>query len=199
MTWNELNRSLLLSLDASSLGYLSLGSLICLLFTAKVKILKVISRVSYYFSMSPGRFCEPKQQCWPERPLKTNLNSLWLRTFIYPADTGPIAPGCLIEPRSVFQTSSTYKQGRLWQSRSRWSMSRCVCVCLWACMYCTCDKCYVWDGAALPGASLRSCYFVQWLKCLFFFFISSSSSPCVSLRLTRFPELLFCTRLWFLL
>lgn len=61
--------------------------------TAEVKILKVNSRVSYYCSMGPGRSSEPKQQCRVERPLKTNLNSLWHRTFIYPADTGSIAPG----------------------------------------------------------------------------------------------------------
>lgn len=58
-------------------------SLVCYS-TAEVKILKVISRVSYYCSMGPGRSSEPKQQCWPERLLKTTLNSLWHRTFIYP-------------------------------------------------------------------------------------------------------------------
>lgn len=61
----------------------------------EMKILKVISRVNYFCSMSPGRFTELKHQFWLESPLKRNLNSLWHRMFIYLTDADSIAPDCL--------------------------------------------------------------------------------------------------------
>lgn len=166
--------------------------------TAEVKILKVISRVSYYCSMGPGRSSEPKQQCWPERPLKTNLNSLWHRTFIYPIDTGCIAPGCLVQPRSIFHIFTVDKQRWLWQSYSCWSMSRCVCLRVRECactVLCVINVKSVTEQLCLEQ-SLRSC-FVQWLNCLFFFPYLPSSlflTQCVSIRLFPVHPPLLCLR-----
>lgn len=81
--------------------YLGL-TFVCYSTTVEVKILNVVSGDSYYCSMGSGRSSEPKQQCWLESPLKTNLNSLWHWTFIYPTDTDSIAPGCLTQPCSIF-------------------------------------------------------------------------------------------------
>lgn len=59
----------------------------------EVKILKVFSRVSYYYTMGPSQSSEPKQQCWLEHPLKTSLNYLQRKWFIYPTDTDSSALG----------------------------------------------------------------------------------------------------------
>lgn len=87
LTWNLIKtsseRPTSKSRAATVCRYLILGSLIVCYSAALVKILKVISRVSYYCSMGPGRSSEPKQQCWPESPLKTNLNSLWHRGRLF--------------------------------------------------------------------------------------------------------------------
>lgn len=163
--------------------------------TAEVKILKVISRVSYYCSMGPGRSAEPKQQCWLERPSKINLNSLWHKTFIYPTDTGSIAPGCLTQPRSIFHTFTMDKQHWLWHSYQYWSMSRCVCmrVCVCACAYVlyVCDKCWICDRAALPKAVLEKLLLCSMIE-LSFFPISSPLSHPVCIYLTLLSLLLPC-------
>lgn len=66
----------------------------------------------------------------------------------------------------------------------------CLFVCLWVCMYCTCviNVKSVTEQLCLEQ-SLRSCYFVQWLNCLFLhIFLPPSSSPSVYLSVSVSPS-----------
>lgn len=148
--------------------------------TAEVKILKVISRVSYYCSMGPGRSSEPKQQCRVERPLKTNLNSLWHRTFIYLADTGSIAPG------RAWHSHAPYFIHSLWinntdsdgPTHTQVCQDVSVRVCESVHLLYVCDK-SVTEQLCLEQSS-RSCYFVQWLNSQFFFYLPLIFTQCLS-------------------
>lgn len=164
--------------------------------TAEVKILKVISRVSYYCSMGPGRSWEPKQQCWVERPLKTNLNSPWHRTFIYPADMGSIAPG------RAWHSHAPYFIHSLWinntDSDGPTHTQVCQDVSVRVCE--SVHLLYVYDKSVTEQLCLeqssRSCYFVQWLNSQFFFYIFPSSSPsvCLTSEFLLLPSPLLCLK-----
>lgn len=152
------------------------------------KILKVISRVSYYCCMVPGRSLEPKLSFWLERPLKTNLNSLWHKPFIHPTDTGCVAraqwysraPYFIYSPW-INNTASDRPPltGLLWQASTDRPphaevCQRCGRVRTWVCACCIGVISVKSVSTATPGAAT--------LFSSMFFFISPflhSSSSCI--------------------
>lgn len=113
-----------------------------------------LSRESYYCSVGPGRSSEPKQQCWLERPLKTNLNPPWHKTFISPTDRGSAAPGADWWSRApcfiyflwinIAASQSPPHAGVCWD----WTVRTWGCMC---CMRVINGKC---ETAAMPTAAL---------------------------------------------
>lgn len=94
---------------------------------------------------------EPKQQSWLQRPLKTNLNSVWQEMFIYPTDTGLVAPGQLIQPCSIFHIFTRGKQRHL----RVLLVLKYVKMWPWVCACCVCDGSSA-CSSLLEGAALFS-------------------------------------------